>query len=158
MKSRFLLIYPGYYKDKSYRFLWRSEMSKGLDELSFVGINLTSVVEQVYNRMPSDPKKFTTDDGSLAFTTKIVSEIIGINSNTMHYYIEAGGIVPDIDKSSGTGTKRLFSETNLVEAGVLFELMLLHIPKRESVSFLRRIRNNNDRDKLNPINILKGNS
>ena len=50
------------------------------------------------------------------FTSKQLEEIIGLKVNTLHYYVAAGGLDPDVDPGEGRGKSRLFSPTNFVEA------------------------------------------
>ena len=75
--------------------------------------------------------------------------------NTIHYYIEAGALTPEIDPGSGTGTKRLFSETNFIEVYILNAFLRFSFPKRFIVNFFKEINNSGKRDLLIPDEILR---
>ena len=87
-------------------------------------------------------------------TSKKIEALVGLKANTLHYYIEAGVIFPDIDPGSGTGTVRLFSATNLIEAEILQQLIRFQLPKRVIVDVFRKIKVAGERDQLDPRVIL----
>jgi hypothetical protein len=74
------------------------------------------------------------------YTTTFIQEKFGLKSNTLHYYIKAGAIVPDIDPGRGTGTKRLLSEINVMECVILKNLLSISLPKAVIVYFFKTIR------------------
>ncbi len=81
-------------------------------------------------------------------TSKQIEQITGLKVNTLHYYIKSGAIIPDIDVSAGRGTKRLFSDMNLMEALIIQRLIETGVSKRRIVEGLERIRTAGERDKL----------
>ena len=87
------------------------------------------------------------------FTSKQIFEITSLKINTLHYYIKAGIITPDVEESAGTGTSRYFSSINLMEASILIRLIRFGIPKRTISIFFQSIKK--ERDFLNPQKILK---
>ena len=89
------------------------------------------------------------------FTSKMIEETTGMKVNTLHYYIQSGVIIPDIDRGEGTGKSRIFSKTNCLEAIIINKLMKCGIPKRTIIKVFKKIRESNDYDKLNPKRILK---
>ena len=72
----------------------------------------------------------------LILTSKQVEKALNIRANTLHYYIKAGALVPDIDAGKGRGKKRLFSETNLMEIFIIKRLIDYGIPQRVIVALL----------------------
>ena len=87
------------------------------------------------------------------FTTKQIEDSLGLKANTLHYYIHSGAITPGIE--TGTGTRRLLSATNYVEAVIIRQLMKFGVPKRTIINMFRSIDNANERDSLNPSRQLK---
>ena len=87
------------------------------------------------------------------FTSKQLEEIIGLKVNTLHYYVAAGGLDPDVDPGEGRGKSRLFSPTNFVEALLIMRLILFGIPKKRILEFLKSIRKSGERDRLSPDRI-----
>lgn len=93
---------------------------------------------------------------NIEITSQKIEQICGLKANTLHYYIQSGAIVPDIDKGSGRGTKRLFSSTNLIEAIIIQRLIDLGLSKKRIVQALKSIQNANERSKLSdPIEMSK---
>ncbi len=89
------------------------------------------------------------------FTSKQIERNLGLKANTLHYYIKAGGIIPDIDPGSGTGTSRKFSAINYFEAAIILNLMRYGLPKRTILEILINIKTAGDRSLLDPGEIYK---
>lgn len=92
------------------------------------------------------------------FTSKQIEENLHLKVNTLHYYIESGAIIPDVDKGRGTGTKRIFSSLNFFEACIIKHLMNYRQPKKSIVAMMKSIRDAGDRHFLNPARFLKSDS
>lgn len=84
----------------------------------------------------------------LNFTTKQITDIVGIKPNTLHYYIENGAIVPDVDPGHGRGTQRLFSAVNVIEIVMIHKLMKLGLLKKNITQMILELRKTGDREKL----------
>ena len=96
-------------------------------------------------------KSLTTDQiVKMEFTSKDIKKICGLKRNTLHLYIQEGALKPDVYPGSGTGTTRLFSATNLVEAILITKLILDGLPRRSIVSMFKGIKRAGDRKMLNP--------
>ena len=91
---------------------------------------------------------------NLEFTSKMIEEELELKANTLHYYIQAGGINPDIDAGSGTGHTRKFSATNFFQAGIIKVLMGYGLPKRSIVAMMKSIIKSKDENLLNPQKFL----
>ena len=72
------------------------------------------------------------------FTTKEVSEKTGIKANTLHYYIKAGAIKPEIE-GNGRGTVRMFSRTNVIEAAIIKALINFGLSKKRILLIMRDV-------------------
>jgi DNA-binding transcriptional MerR regulator len=86
--------------------------------------------------------------------SKQIEVYSGLKANTLHYYIQAGAIEPDVAAGQGTGTQRLFSVANLFEATLISRLINLGMPRRAIVAFMKDIRGNNERERMDPEKIL----
>ncbi len=82
------------------------------------------------------------------FTTKQIVESVGIKPNTLHYYIENGAIVPDIDQSQGRGTQRRFSAVNMIEIVIIHRLIKIGLLKKNITQMIKGLRDKGDREKL----------
>jgi DNA-binding transcriptional MerR regulator len=82
------------------------------------------------------------------FTTKTIEEATGLKRNTLHYYIEAGAIVPE-DPGRGRGTRRVLSRKNFIEAAILKRLLDLGLTKTRNLQALNLIRQSQDWKDLN---------
>jgi hypothetical protein len=91
------------------------------------------------------------------YTTTYIEKNFGLKANTLHGYIKAGAIVPDIDPGSGTGTSRKLSATNIVECLILKDLMAIRLPRVLIISMLQKIRQSEERGNLDPISSSPGN-
>jgi len=89
------------------------------------------------------------------FTSSQVEKIIGINANTLHYYVQDKALIPDIDKGEGTGKTRKFSETNLIEAMIIKHFMEFGLPRRSIVSIFQKINDAGERKRLHPSTFFK---
>jgi DNA-binding transcriptional MerR regulator len=69
-----------------------------------------------------------------AFTTKELSEILGIYPKTLGYWVTKGVLTPEVYASRGKGTTRLFSPVNVYQALLIKTLSDENFP-------LERIRN-----------------
>jgi DNA-binding transcriptional MerR regulator len=86
--------------------------------------------------------------------SKQIEKLSGLKANTLHYYIQAGALEPDVNAGQGTGTQRLFSVANLFEATLISRLINLGMPRRAIVAFMKDIRKNNDRKRMDPETIM----
>ncbi|MFZ7124748.1 MAG: MerR family transcriptional regulator [Desulfobacterales bacterium] len=86
-------------------------------------------------------------------TSKQIESITGLKANTLHYYVQAGAVTPDIDGGDGRGTRRLFSGTNLVEVVIINRLIEMGVAKQRILECLKGIREAGDREKLAPEKI-----
>jgi DNA-binding transcriptional MerR regulator len=86
-------------------------------------------------------------------TSTKIQKLVGLKANTLHYYVQAGAIIPDIDLGEGTGHTRIFSETNLMEISILTTLVNFGLPKRIILQLFKNIQKAVERDKLNPEKI-----
>lgn len=75
-----------------------------------------------------------------SYTSKQIEQITGLKSRTQHVYVEAGILAPCIQGASGTGTVRLYSKANLIEAKLISYLIELGFPKRLISSFFADIK------------------
>jgi len=89
------------------------------------------------------------------YTTKQIEKKLGLNVTTLHYYIQAGIITPDIDIGEGTGNKRILSMRNVFEAGILRQLMNYGLPKKIIVKCFKSIYRAGERDLLDPERIIE---
>lgn len=88
------------------------------------------------------------------FTSKQIENHFGLKINTLHYYVQAGIITPEIDRGSGTGHQRLFSETNAVEAAIIAKLMKMGLAKKNIAKVFEGIAKAGERKRLDPRNIV----
>lgn len=84
----------------------------------------------------------------MEYTSKQFEQILGFKANTLHYYVDAGGITPDIDQGAGRGTSRRFSFANLVEGAIIRRLLDYGIPRKTIIAGLRSIADANERHLL----------
>ncbi len=75
----------------------------------------------------------------LQFTSKKIENLIGLKSNTLHYYIKSGALVPEIDKGEGTGHTRLFSPKNFLEAHIIKSMINFGYSKNIILKVLKAI-------------------
>ena len=91
----------------------------------------------------------------ISYTTKQIEKKLGLNVTTLHYYIQAGIITPDVDIGEGTGNKRVLSMRNVFEAGILRQLMNYGLPKKTIVKCFKSIYRAGERDFLDPVRIIE---
>ena len=91
----------------------------------------------------------------MSLTSRQIERKVGLKFNTLNLYVQLGALIPDVDPGRGTGTKRLFSETNLVEAIILRDLIAFGFPRRWILVFFRSIRQTGERSLLDPEQIFK---
>jgi len=89
-----------------------------------------------------------------SITSKTIEREVGLKSNTLHYYIEAGAIIP-FDPGSGRGTQRRFSKKNLFEAVMLKHFIKIGFSKVLIVKIFKKINSSHSWKRLNPIDPIK---
>ena len=87
-------------------------------------------------------------------TSKTIEREVGLKSNTLHYYIKAGAIIP-FDPGSGRGTQRRFSRKNLLEAVMLKHFIKIGFSKMLIVKIFQKINTSSHWKNLNPIDPIK---
>jgi hypothetical protein len=121
-----------------------------LDTKGETGASLREICRKVAGEVEKyfEEAKMDQKIKHLKFTTKEICGKVGIKSNTLHYYIEAGAIIPDVDESQGRGTQRLFSAVNLIEVAMVKRLISFGLLKKSIVLMLKSIRAKNERERL----------
>ena len=76
----------------------------------------------------------------LELTSTQIEQLVGLRVNTLHYYVQAGAIVPDISTGAGRGTKRLFGSKNLVEVIIVKRMIEMHVGKQKIVEAMKSLR------------------
>ncbi|BBO72767.1 hypothetical protein DSCW_01840 [Desulfosarcina widdelii] len=84
----------------------------------------------------------------MQFTTKDIENLCGLKQNTLHLYIQAGALTPDIDPGKGTGKTRLLSGINFVQAVIIANMIDHGLPRRAIVEMMKSL--NQDRGRLDP--------
>jgi DNA-binding transcriptional MerR regulator len=69
------------------------------------------------------------------FTSKQMSEILGVYDKTLGYWVKREILVPGIFFPKGRGTTRLFSKYNVYEAAIIRELVKDELP----LVFIKRV-------------------
>ncbi len=72
-------------------------------------------------------------------TSKKIEKLTGLKSNTLHYYIKSGALVPEVDKGEGTGHTRLFSVKNFLEACIIKRMIDFGYSKHIILKFFESI-------------------
>jgi DNA-binding transcriptional MerR regulator len=88
------------------------------------------------------------------FSSKEIEAAVGLKMNTLHYYINAGAITPDVDEGRGYGHKRLFSSTNFTEVIIIRRLMDMGLPQSRITVMMKSINAAGDRSRLDPMKYL----
>ncbi len=88
-------------------------------------------------------------------TSKKIESLIGLKSNTLHYYIKSGAFVPEIDEGVGTGHTRLFSVKNFLEAAILKRMLNFGYSKNVILKFFESIGNSKEWRGIKPSQIIK---
>ena len=88
-------------------------------------------------------------------TSKKIETLLGLKSNTLHYYIKSGAFVPEVDKGEGTGHTRLFSAKNFLEAAIIKRMIDAGYSKKIILKFFESIGNSKEWQGLKPGQIVK---
>ena len=65
------------------------------------------------------------------FTKKHLEEILGLKRGAVDFYYREGLVRPEVDDPTGRGTRRRYSQKNLIEFAVIRELVSNGIPIRQ---------------------------
>ena len=88
-------------------------------------------------------------------TSKKIENLIGLKSNTLHYYIKSGALVPEIDEGVGTGHTREFSAKNFLEACMIKRLIDFGYSKNMILKFFESINRSREWREINTKQIIK---